>query len=409
MKTMLSRRQQRQVRAAVATVFAFVLHGAILATFAALYEPPVRPPQSAAPVADNASGDDQPLEISALVDELQRPDEKTPEEKKREEEKKKEEEDKSPPGQVVDIAKPALEQRPDKADFLAEFDSKVDRQTKGKAGKGQAGGTQQPLPPAMAVDKPNPKKAQEAPDQPLPQGVGPTGGQPGVLSMRNLGKSAAAEPKRGDAPQFDAKGEGEFSKSGSGSTLQKALDKVVAAQDARLGPEGPAGVPMPPSTASGKTLNLQPTQEALNRAIGAGPGSVDYLRDVDDGDATALNAKKWKHAPFFNRVKRAVAQEWHPDLVYVRNDPRGNVWGVKDRITVLRVRLDGDGKLVGSSIMQSSGVTMLDEEAQEAFRRAAPFPNPPKDLMGGNGEIQFNFGFIFELSGKSNVKFFKYQ
>ena len=83
------------------------------------------------PVAQNEQiKDDQPLEIQQLVDELQSPDEKTEEEKKREEEKKKEEEAKNPHGQVVDVAKPLLEEAPDKANYVSEFDTKVDKETK---------------------------------------------------------------------------------------------------------------------------------------------------------------------------------------------------------------------------------------------------------------------------------------
>ena len=71
-------------------------------------------------VAENDKGkDDQPLEIQQLVDELQTPDEKTEEEKRREEEKKKEEESKTPHGQVVDVAKPLVEERPDKANYAS--------------------------------------------------------------------------------------------------------------------------------------------------------------------------------------------------------------------------------------------------------------------------------------------------
>src|SRR5262249_40016450 len=99
--------------------------------------------------------------------------------------------------------------------------------------------------------------------------------------------------------------------------------------------------------------SLLATPEVLQRAIGRGSGSMDYLKDVDDGESTALNAKKWKHAPFFNRVKRAVADEWHPEVVYVRHDPSGNVYGVKDRVTVLRIHLDPTGKLAAWTVMQS--------------------------------------------------------
>lgn len=407
--TMQSRRQRRRVRAVLAGVLALGLHGALLTTFAALYEPPLRLPASALPTAasDSSADDDRPMEITSIVDELRAPDEKTLEEKKQEEEKKKEEEQKTPPGQVVDIARPAVEQRPEKADFLAEYDSKVDKQMRGKVGKGQAGA---PEPAATAVPHPAQKAQPESAPQPLPYGAGSGAGKPGALSMRNLAKQAPDKPspKAGETPDVMAEGPGEFSRSGAGAP---AAPKKKAEQPGEQGTsnDGPAGVPVPPSVGSPKQVNLQPSADALARAIGKGPGSPDYLRDIDDGEMTALNAKKWNHAPFFNRVKRAVANEWHPDLVYVRNDPRGNVYGVKDRVTVLRVRLAEDGKLVGWTVMQSSGVEFLDEEAVQAFKRAQPFPNPPKALMGADGEIQFNFGFIFELSGRSNVKVYKYQ
>ena len=108
-------------------------------------------------------------------------------------------------------------------------------------------------------------------------------------------------------------------------------------------------------------------------------------------------------------MKRAVAQEWHPDVVYVRHDPSGNVYGVKDRVTVLRVHLTPEGALVGSNVIQSSGVDFLDDEASEAFRRAQPFANPPHELVDKDGQIHFSFAFIFELSGRTSFKVYKYR
>ena len=147
----------------------------------------------------------------------------------------------------------------------------------------------------------------------------------------------------------------------------------------------------------------------LRRAIVKGTGSPDYIGDVDDGDGTALNAKKFKYASFFNRIKRDVAREWNPSLVYVRHDPSGNIYGVKDRITVVRIHLKRDGSLANLTLAQSSGAGFLDDEAMDAFRRAAPFVNPPPQLVEDDGQIHFNFGFIFELSGKTSTKVFRYE
>jgi len=76
---------------------------------------------------------------------------------------------------------------------------------------------------------------------------------------------------------------------------------------------------------------------------------------------------------------------------------------------VLRIHLSPDGKLAAWTVLQSSGVDFLDDEAIDAFKKAAPFPNPPKDLVEGDGQIHFNFAFVFELSGHGSLKVYKYQ
>src|SRR5262245_31178100 len=83
--------------------------------------------------------DDRPLEIESLVDQLDQPDARTAEEKLREEREKKEQEDNHPRGQVVDVAKPLIEQRPDRADYVSEYDTKVDHETRGPKGRDHAG------------------------------------------------------------------------------------------------------------------------------------------------------------------------------------------------------------------------------------------------------------------------------
>jgi TonB family protein len=349
-------------------------------------------------VADNgAAKDDQPLEIQQLVDELQTPDQKSEEEKKREEEKKKEEENKTPQGQVVDVAKPLLEERPDKANYVSEYDTKVDHEMKmyGRDHGGAKNGAT-PMPPSLpAGDAPNARPAE-------PQAG--KGGKPGPLAMRDTAKPLP----RGAHSELPEAMDGQKPRSGQNGAPQPLSHKQEAGENGdgsrrAHGAEGPTGTP------GQKRPQIMPTPEMLQRAIGKGGGSMDYLKDVDDGDATALNSKKWKHAPFFNRVKRQVADEWHPEMVYVRHDPNGNVYGIKDRVTVLRIHLTPDGKLAAWTVLQSSGVDFLDDEAIDAFKKGAPFPNPPKDLVEGDGQIHFNFAFIFELSGHGSLKVYKYQ
>jgi TonB family protein len=357
---------------------------------------------SALPISSSA--DDSPLEISSLVDSLSALDAPTAAEKKQQEKTKKEEESKDIKGQVVDLARPALEQRPDEARFLSEYDSKVDHERRGKAGHDKAGAQVPATPPPSAP------QGEAAATEATRGGAAGKAGEPRpALAM--------ARPNRTGHDGHEADADGTFkSRTGAGmdrtghssSSVTQSTGPVAQSQGQR-GEDGD-GRPQAAGAQKGASVpNLNLSRESFDRAIGAGSGSVDYLKDLDDGDSTALNAKKFKHAPFFNRLKRAVAQEWHPDMVYVRHDPSGNVYGVKDRVTVLRVHIRPDGGLVGTNVVQSSGIDFLDDEAIESFRRAQPFQNPPRDLIDSDGQIHFSFAFIFELSGQTSFKVYKYR
>ena len=145
-----------------------------------------------------------------------------------------------------------------------------------------------------------------------------------------------------------------------------------------------------PSTSSKNALaNLQ--------ALDGGFTTDDHLPDEDEAARTLLNADKYRYADFFYRVKDAVRNHWHPASVYRTRDPSGKIYGVKDRNTVLRVTLDSKGSVLKVVTRTASGLEFLDQEARNAFRRAQPFSNPPEGLVK-NGEINFNFGFYFEIS-----------
>lgn len=132
------------------------------------------------------------------------------------------------------------------------------------------------------------------------------------------------------------------------------------------------------------------------------------IRRDDAGAAeTATNSRKWRLSSFFNRVKKQVAAHWHPEDPFRRADPTGTVYGRRNRLTVLRVRLNPGGELASLEIEQSSGIALLDDQAIAAFRTAQPFPHPPPDLVA-DGNIAFRFGFLFQLDAGPKVRMFRY-
>lgn len=377
-----SPRRRATGRFVVAAILAVLCHAGTLAylsargvfdeTFGAL--PPLL--NLEAPLAREAPSDSAPLEIT----QLDVPDQPTPTERERE----KEVEKKDASGQVVDIARPAIEQRPDDAKFLSEYDSKVEHETKGAVGRQKAGAVL----PSQVVPAPTPPSESRQAPSPLPSSARPSQ-QP--LALKGPVGSKVPGPQ-GQSDAVDSVGP-------DGTMAHQHGQGELKPGESMGGGALPGGAPR---------LNLQPSQRALQQALGEGEGSPDYLGDLDEADATGLNAKKWKFAAFFNRMKSLVRDEWHPDQLLSRHDPTGNIYGAKDRVTVLKVELRLDGRVQDVGIHKTSGVEFLDEEAQSAFRRAQPFENPPQPLADPDGVIRFKFAFIVQLSGRTSFKVYKY-
>lgn len=171
--------------------------------------------------------------------------------------------------------------------------------------------------------------------------------------------------------------------------LPKA-DKGILPKDSVLHQGDRTRLLLPSTTEKAAIANLQ--------ALSGTFATDDHLPEVEPGKSTLLNANKYKYADFFYRVKDAVRRHWHPNRVYRRRDPTGKVYGVKDRHTVLAVTLDDAGRLKKLVTKKHSGLDFMDDEARSAFKRASPFPNPPKGLVNDRGEVNFEFGFYFEIS-----------
>lgn len=243
-------------------------------------------------------------------------------------------------GQFISMDAPEVEQTPDEARFLDQFASKAAQET---------------------VRKKSPSPA-DKPARPAPPTPAPTPPQ------------SAAPPPAKAAPLPDA---------------QPAEDGIARAESpSALTPDTPAR-PLNPG-------DLFPT--AQNTPASAADSSFDYLSDVDEGDKTLLNRKRSRYWSFMNRLKQGVAQEWSPLEEYTRRDPHGKVYGVKDRYTVLRVTLNGDGSLRTIHVAKSSGLKFYDDEAVRAMRAAAPFQNPPEGLKDRDGLIHINFGLLLDVS-----------
>lgn len=158
-------------------------------------------------------------------------------------------------------------------------------------------------------------------------------------------------------------------------------------------------------------VNLTPSKEILQRILASsqtpGEGSDDDIEDVTEGAVTALNSISFKYSTFFERIKREIKPRWHPAEIAAQYDPMGKMYGHKKRMTTLKVTLDKEGTVTNLEVVLESGFPELDVEAQQSFRRAESFPNPPKGLIKPNGLIQFRFSFILYWIGEQQRLFMR--
>lgn len=128
--------------------------------------------------------------------------------------------------------------------------------------------------------------------------------------------------------------------------------------------------------------------------------SNDYVKDVDQGLETLLNTREFKYYSYYNRIRRQLAQHWEgkvrEKLSKMYKEKRAPANLNEDRITKIIVILNASGTLVNVKVISDSGLRDLDDAAVEAFRAAAPFPNPPKGIVESDGTVKIRWDFVLE-------------
>jgi len=126
----------------------------------------------------------------------------------------------------------------------------------------------------------------------------------------------------------------------------------------------------------------------------------DYIKDVDTGLETVLNTREFKYYSYYNRIRKQLSQHWEgrvrEKLSKLFKEGRAPAATNQDRITKLMIVLNDKGTLVRVQVLSDSGIRDLDDAAIEAFRAAAPFPNPPKGIIEGDGTVKIRWDFVLE-------------
>ena len=273
-------------------------------------------------------------------------------------------------GQIVDIAKPKIEKKPQKSRFLSEYDSSVEKETVATEHDENINIRGEKLKRQLA------KKAEN---------VNAESDENMLVPMQSADaqkpeRAKAKKIKKGELQGFDGK-DGNYS-----AGKEKEIAGKLDAKDDK-DEEGRVNV-------GGRWIpkKLLPYLNGSD-AVLMSP-SNDFLEDVKKGNETYLNTQKFAYAAYFNKMKQAISRNWSPNTAIMVNDPTGRMYTRKDRFTELKVFISDKGKLVKAKVITSSGVDFLDREAINAFKMAAPFAPPPEILLNEDRQLEIRFSFI---------------
>jgi TonB family protein len=322
---------------------------------------------------------------------------KQQEERKKEEEKKKDKEElaKLDNAQIVDLPASPNAEPPKNARFLSEFNTNTKKETKSRHRTSDYKRATNEV--TGLIQQPN-----------------PTQGDAAAAAAKQQAAQQKREAKQKEAaameiPTVEKRDRLELSIDNALGMLQnkRASEETQGNSNRLLIKPGEAGQAAQEGRDESKAQRM-PSPKDLIPSVGvlakiAGAPANDFLPDdIADGEGTFLNSREFKFAPFFNRLKQSVSQHWKPLLEFRRRDPSGNIYGYQSRVTIVSVQLDEKGGVTNVEVARSSGVDFLDKEAISAFKRASPFPNPPKQLMK-DGKTEFTFGFHIEFNSRTGA------
>jgi TonB family protein len=307
-----------------------------------------------------------------------------------------------PKGQVVDVAPGNGQEAPD-AKYLAESSNRTEKEQRSRdqtafyrnAMPRRTSSTPQQVPGRDNVEKPviagNNGLAND--DRPLRDAK-----RKSIFEVPDVKRrqEVAMREKSGDGPGAEVANRSETAEVVGNSNrlhIQRG-DGASGEEESSAGKKGVPGI-----------ANLIPSMSVLDKISGAAPN--DHLADVEEGDGTFLNTKEWKYSTFFNRVKQGVGMHWDPGTQIRQRDPTGNIYGGRDRYTILNVTLTDRGTVKNIYVEKSCGLDFLDLEAIAAFERAQPFPNPPPGLISADSTVRFSFGFFLEMGGGPRMRLFR--
>lgn len=125
----------------------------------------------------------------------------------------------------------------------------------------------------------------------------------------------------------------------------------------------------------------------------------DFLKGVKEGQETLLSTREFIYYSYFSRIRKQLRRHWEKNIQKKVSDlyrSGRRIASARNHKTRILVILNNEGQLLNIKVLGASGTYDLDAAAINAFRSAAPFPNPPKGIADSRGEIKIPWEFVIE-------------
>ncbi|HEY2732353.1 MAG TPA: TonB C-terminal domain-containing protein [Polyangiales bacterium] len=117
-----------------------------------------------------------------------------------------------------------------------------------------------------------------------------------------------------------------------------------------------------------------------------------FVDRVKPGNQTALNAAASPFAAYLAEIHRSIHREFA--MGFLRSLPLvGGAFADQTLVTRLEIVINQDGTLHQVGVVRTSGFTPFDYGAWNAVMKSAPYPEPPKRILSGDGRVYVRWDF----------------
>ena len=194
-----------------------------------------------------------------------------------------------------------------------------------------------------------------------------------------------------------AKNIGQFKNNSESAAIEKQLQKELEAATNK--PKlFDTGFNVYNKLANNKQIQRQALKERLNKNNkNESSATNDHIENTEQSLKTQLNTREYVYYGYHKRIREQLDQWYETQLKeqIKRALSRGrNLAAVESKRTQLLIILNDKGNLIKVQVLGMSGLRELDDAAIETFKKAAPFPNPPKGMVDPDGTIKVRWDFV---------------